>query len=194
MYELYLAHHGVNGQKWGIRRYQNKDGSLTPKGKKKYDKMSDDKLRKVLYKQVKDERARQTNWSNKWMVNNTIGTNSKKVQDKYIADRKKYMDSDEYKKALKKVKKLDRDVDDGKIDYDQYEDEYEKIRKSAHKPEFDTSVKVTNAGREYSQKYLDTYGRDLNIGYLRDLGYDRKTAEEFVDRILKANKKLLNGM
>lgn len=194
MYELYLAHHGVKGQKWGIRRYKNKDGSLTPKGKKKYDKMSDDKLRKVLYKQVKDERARQTNWSNKWMVNNTIGTNSKKVQDKYIADRKKYMDSDEYKKALKKVKKLDRDVDDGKIDYDQYETEYEKIRKSAYKPEFDTSVKVTNAGREYSQKYLDTYGRDLNIGYLSDLGYDRKTAEEFVDRILKANKKLLNGM
>lgn len=33
---LYLAHHGVLGQKWGIRRYQNKDGSLTEAGKKKY--------------------------------------------------------------------------------------------------------------------------------------------------------------
>jgi len=32
----YLAHHGVKGQKWGIRRYQNKDGSLTAEGKEKY--------------------------------------------------------------------------------------------------------------------------------------------------------------
>lgn len=32
----YLAHHGILGQKWGIRRFQNKDGSLTPEGKERY--------------------------------------------------------------------------------------------------------------------------------------------------------------
>ena len=31
-----LAHHGILGQKWGVRRYQNKDGSLTAVGKKRY--------------------------------------------------------------------------------------------------------------------------------------------------------------
>lgn len=31
-----LSHHGIIGQKWGIRRYQNKDGSLTNAGKKRY--------------------------------------------------------------------------------------------------------------------------------------------------------------
>ena len=34
MEELY--HHGVKGQRWGFRRYQNADGSLTPAGKKRY--------------------------------------------------------------------------------------------------------------------------------------------------------------
>ena len=32
-----LHHHGIKGQKWGVRRFQNKDGSLTPAGKKRYD-------------------------------------------------------------------------------------------------------------------------------------------------------------
>lgn len=31
----YLEHHGILGQKWGVRRFQNKDGSLTEKGKKR---------------------------------------------------------------------------------------------------------------------------------------------------------------
>lgn len=31
-----LYHHGVKGMKWGVRRYQQKDGSLTPAGKKRY--------------------------------------------------------------------------------------------------------------------------------------------------------------
>lgn len=33
-----LAHYGVKGQKWGVRRYQNKDGSLTSKGQARYDR------------------------------------------------------------------------------------------------------------------------------------------------------------
>lgn len=33
-----LCHYGIKGMRWGIRRYQNPDGSLTPAGKKKYSK------------------------------------------------------------------------------------------------------------------------------------------------------------
>ena len=32
----YLTHSGVRGMKWGVRRYQNSDGSLTEAGKKRY--------------------------------------------------------------------------------------------------------------------------------------------------------------
>lgn len=33
-----LYHHGITGQKWGIRRYQNEDGTLTTAGKQRYGK------------------------------------------------------------------------------------------------------------------------------------------------------------
>lgn len=32
----HLKHHGIKGQKWGVRRFQKKDGSLTPEGRKRY--------------------------------------------------------------------------------------------------------------------------------------------------------------
>lgn len=35
-YDQSISHHGIKGQKWGIRRYQNSDGTLTDAGKKRY--------------------------------------------------------------------------------------------------------------------------------------------------------------
>ena len=189
-----LYHWGIKGMKWGVRRYQNEDGSLTAAGKKRYDKMSDNQLQKSLYKQVKKARSQQSDWSNQWNVSNTIGKNSKAVADRYREDLRKHQSSDEYKKAVKKMNTLDKRAERGEIDLDQYNKEYEKIQKSVYSPELDTSVRITGKGRQYSKEYLNKYGNDLNVAYLKDLGYNDSTAKKFAARVLKANKKLLNGM
>ncbi len=51
-----LRHHGVKGQKWGVRRYQNKDGSLTAAGKRRRDE-ADDKERIIRKTDMKKRRT-----------------------------------------------------------------------------------------------------------------------------------------
>ena len=56
----FLSHHGIKGQKWGIRRYQNPDGTLTAAGKERYNpnKGFDGEDRYTLYKKAEAAEAR----------------------------------------------------------------------------------------------------------------------------------------
>ena len=45
-----LYHHGIKGQKWGVRRYQNPDGSLTAAGKERYRKFNIKDIEDTLHK------------------------------------------------------------------------------------------------------------------------------------------------
>lgn len=65
MENIELQHHGTKGMRWGIRRYQNSDGSLTPAGKKRYGIIGSIKERSAQKKKQKQraealEKARET--------------------------------------------------------------------------------------------------------------------------------------
>lgn len=62
----YLAHHGIKGQRWGVRRYQNKDGSYTSAGKIRRRSYSSDyeetrDLRKKSAKELSNEELKKLN-------------------------------------------------------------------------------------------------------------------------------------
>ena len=70
-----LYHHGILGMKWGVRRYQNKDGTLTEAGKKRYDRDIAENLAKK-----KDSRIDTSNPDpNRWVKEDI--ERSKKVAD-----------------------------------------------------------------------------------------------------------------
>ena len=54
-----LYHYGIKGQKWGVRRYQNKDGSLTPAGKKR--RSSSDEVRSMSTDELRQKVRRLNN-------------------------------------------------------------------------------------------------------------------------------------
>ena len=61
-----LAHYGIKGMKWGVRRYQNKDGSYTSAGLKRRRQTSSDyeetkELRKKSYKELSDSELKRLN-------------------------------------------------------------------------------------------------------------------------------------
>ena len=82
--EDYLMHHGVLGQKWGVRRFQNSDGSLTAAGKKREAKKYTKELNKLDQVQTT-------------AVSKALGINSYKNQMTNKAS--KYMDKGNQKKA-----------------------------------------------------------------------------------------------
>ena len=80
-----LYHHGILGQKWGIRRYQNKDGSLTKEGLTRYmsSKRGQKTLAKYYTKQLNktdDKRATAKYWADNGKQTDAIS----RLRQKYV--------------------------------------------------------------------------------------------------------------
>lgn len=111
----YLAHHGILGMKWGIRRYQNEDGSLTSAGRERYgvkegESINDIHSEKGYNRRVKDlKKAIKKNEKKRGKEYTKIANNP----ENFLGFNKKHAKKiDEYSENIKKGEKEVKDLEE----------------------------------------------------------------------------------
>jgi hypothetical protein len=152
----YLVHHGIKGQKWGIRRYQNKDGTLTDKGKARYERdVRENKAKK------KDSRIDVSNPDPQRWVREDLERQKTVIDNtSKLVDTTKAMERASSPKATKKRMDLSRMTNKElkeAIEREQLEQRYNQLFNSESEP-------AVSKGREFARNMLETTGDVLAIG------------------------------
>ena len=153
---LYLCHHGIKGQKWGVRRFENEDGTLTEAGKKRYY----DSNGRLTRKGAKSE-----HWKKK---RNKMYDRMIDLENEY--DKKNKETHSALVKAAKKAYNDDSDKTWG--------DYYKKFNAHEGKKAVYVGKKLV---QEFGEADVDNLINNYNIFYIRDK-VDGKTV---VDRYVK---------
>ncbi|WP_443794504.1 DUF7211 domain-containing protein [Dialister hominis] len=171
-YDSVIEHHGIKGQKWGVRRYQNPDGTLTPLGRKKLGRLE----RKVtkLGDTVKQSRSRYMTLAKK----KKNGTATSKELREYAAL------SSALRKSSKKLKKVSSEFDSKKKMLEEskpVEKSIDEVIKSGTKKE------VLARGNEMTVAQLQESFQRLNLkAQIDKLDTDRVTkGEKFAKKLAK---------
>lgn len=86
IYSDELQHHGVKGQRWGVRRYQNKDGSLTPRGKKRLAKLDAEREKLVGKKSSSEGESKTTEQPKKRTLSSMSNDELKAINERLMLE------------------------------------------------------------------------------------------------------------
>lgn len=148
-YELY--HHGIKGMKWGVRRYQNKDGSLTDAGQKRYDR---DKRENAGKKKGDKVGAADPD---RWVREDL--TRSRKLADESSSLTNKLREAND--RSIRNRPKAKMDLS-RMTDQEMRNEINRALLERQYNDMF--APKKSTRGREYAGKILDTAGTVLTIG------------------------------
>ena len=99
MDELY--HHGIKGQKWGIRRFENPDGTLTPEGKARY--RGENSIKQRLSMKLKDPKVQKAIKIGAAVAGSALAIYGGYKFSQYMNDQKVIMALNEHSNTIKKI-------------------------------------------------------------------------------------------
>ena len=169
-----LCHHGIKGQKWGVRRFQNPDGTLTAEGKKRYQKQFYTRMKAGT---LTDEDITKTNAYKKV---SSAAKRSEKLGEQYY---ELYYERSAKAEEIAGKKVAEGDYPDWSDFYEQAEIEYNKaFRELNNDKKLDKLANDYNKATEQYYKEIEALTKELlgkygdNIVTLDD-GFDLPASE-----------------